>query len=125
MKVEHGDPQGRRFIVEAGEGSGMNTEKLDAIEIDLALWRAYVQHDANPTELEMWGAVRTAVDVVPDLLAAARRCAELRAENAKLRAVIEEHARHHEDCMRHPDSGRSQSTPCDCGLDEDLAALAP
>ena len=40
------------------------------------LWGAYVHPEANPTEIELWGAVRTVVDHLPALLSsleAARR----------------------------------------------------
>jgi len=50
---------------------------LDRIEAQLALWRMYVRPDTDPTEMELWGAVRAAVDVLPWLIARARLCAEL------------------------------------------------
>lgn len=46
------------------------------------LWRAYVHPEANPTEIELWGAVRTVVDHLPALLA------ELEAAREDYRGVV-------------------------------------
>ncbi len=66
--------------------SGAEAEHLEA---HLSLWQAYVHPDANPTEIELWGAVRSACDWVPKLLAERRALKE--AGQACVAALAESH----------------------------------
>jgi hypothetical protein len=47
----------------------LREEEVENLKTHLGLWRAYVHPDGNPTEMELWGAVRSVCDWLPRLLA--------------------------------------------------------
>jgi len=57
-------------------GEYLSAAELESLDNHVALWRAYVRPDADPTEMELWGAVRSAVDYTPKLLAEVRALRE-------------------------------------------------
>ena len=60
----------------------------EALANHLDLWRAYLRPDANPTEMELWGALRTVMDFLPDLLKPAPQGSAQSALDA-VRALVE------------------------------------